>query len=72
MLADKTTRTPQDLERIGLDEEWEAQYWCTRYGVTGEELRTCIAKVGPRTVDVERYLRESGAGKKIFSNMGED
>jgi hypothetical protein len=72
MLVDKDQRTPQDLSRIGLDEEWEVTYWCSRYSVSGEELRACVAQVGPRTLDVEEYLRKTGGGKKIFSNTGED
>ena len=72
VLVDHNARTPQDPNRIGLEEEWEVTYWCSRYGVSGEELRACVAKVGPRTTDVEQYLRQSGGGKAIFSNTGED
>ena len=72
VLVDKNARTPQDLTRVGLDEDWEVQYWCERYSVTGEQLRACVAKVGPNTTDVERWLHDTGGGKKIFSNTGED
>ena len=73
MLVDKTAvRVPQDTSRIGLEEEWEIRYWCDRYGVTHEMLVGIVRDVGPQTVDVERYLRETGQGKKIFSNTGED
>ena len=70
VLVDKNERTPQDLTRVGLEEDWEIRYWCTRYGVTHEELRACVVEVGPRAVDVEEHLRAQG--KKIFNNMGED
>jgi hypothetical protein len=72
VLVDKNQRTPQDLTQVGLGEDWEVNYWCTRYAVNGEELRACVAQVGPRAVDVEEYLRRTGGGKKIFSNTGED
>ena len=72
VLVDKNQRTPQDLTRVGMAEDWEVRYWCERYGVTHEELQRCVTAVGPQTQDVERYLRETGGGKKIFSNMGED
>ena len=72
VLVNKSDRTPQDLTRVGLDEEWEVSYWCERYGTTDSALRACVAKVGPQAVDVERYLRETGGGKQIFSNTGED
>ena len=70
MLVDKDQRQPEDLSRIGLEEEWEVRYWCSRYSVTDEELRACVVEVGPRSVDVEAKLR--AMGKKIFSKMGED
>jgi hypothetical protein len=60
------------LTRVGLDEDWEVRYWCTVYGVSDEHLRACVKQVGPSAVDVERHLRETGGGKKIFSNTGED
>ena len=72
VLVDKNERTPQDLTRVGVEEEWEVRYWCERYGVTDAELRACVVAVGPRTKDVEQRLRETGQGKKIFSNTGED
>lgn len=70
MLVDKDLRTPQNLNRIGLEEDWEVRYWCSRYSVTGEELRACVAEVGPSTADVEARLR--AMGKKVFKNTGED
>jgi hypothetical protein len=72
VLVQNGGRTPQDPSRVSLEEEWEVTYWCERYSVNGEELRACVAKVGPLAQDVERYLRETGGGKKIFSNTGED
>ena len=72
MLTHTTGLVPQDTSRIGLTEEWEVTYWCTRYGVSDGELRACVAEVGPRTEDVENYLRRTGRGKQIFSNTGED
>ena len=70
MLVEKTERTPADLSRVSLDEEWEAQYWCARFDATPEEIRACVQAVGPRTEDVERQLRK--AGKDVLKNTGED
>src|SRR5436853_4361564 len=39
MLVDKEQRTPTDLSRVALDEEWETSFWCARFGATPEELR---------------------------------
>lgn len=70
MLVDKEQRTPTDLTRVKLDEDWEAQYWCTRFNASAEEITACIAQVGPRVADVETKLRE--AAKHVFKKTGED
>jgi hypothetical protein len=70
MLVDKNDRAPRDLTRVGVEEDWEVRYWCARFSVSAEELRACVLEVGPRTEDVERRLKE--AGRKAFSNTGED
>jgi len=70
MLVDKTERVPQDLTRVNLEEDWEVRYWCTRFNIGTEELRSCVAEVGPRFADVEARLHE--AGRKAFRNTGED
>jgi hypothetical protein len=70
VLVDKEERVPQDLTAVGLDEEWELRYWCTRFGTTEAELRECVIAVGPRVEHIEERLRK--AGKKAFKNTGED
>jgi len=70
MLVDKTERVPQDLTRVNLEEDWEVRYWCTRFNVGTEKLRSCVAEVGPAFTDVEARLHE--AGRKAFRNTGED
>lgn len=69
MLVDKE-RTPSDLTRVGLAEEWEIRYWCARFNVGVDELRVCVMEVGPRVEDVERRLKE--AARKAFDKTGED
>ena len=70
MLVDKQQRVPADTSLVRLEEEWEIRYWCERFSVGEDELRACVAEIGPRTDDIERRLRE--AGKKSFWNDGED
>lgn len=70
MLADKTERTPDDLTRVNLSQEWEVRYWCARLSVSAEELRACIMVVGPLVNDVEKRLKE--AGRVSFKLGGED
>ena len=70
VLADKADRVPQDLTRIGLEEEWEVRYWCERFSVGEDDHRACVMEVGPRAADVESRLRV--AARKSFWNDGED
>jgi hypothetical protein len=70
MLVDKTLRAPEDLTRVGLENDWEIQYWCARFDIGAEQLRACVAEVGPRVEDVESRLRQ--AGRAAFKNTGED
>lgn len=70
MLVDKDLRAPEDTTRVGLDSDWEVQYWCARFSASEDELRACVVQVGTRTDDVEQQLR--AARKKVFSQTGED
>ena len=70
MLVNKVERIPEDLSRIGLDDEWEVHFWCARFSVTPDELRACVLEVGPRTQDVEARLRQ--AARESFAMGGED
>ena len=70
VLMDKTDRAPHDLTQVGLAEDWEVQYWCTRFGTTEAQLRSCVAEVGPRAEDVEARVKHSA--KQILKNTGED
>ena len=69
MLVDKD-RTPQDVSRVSLAEDWEVRWWCDKFGCTETALRRAYDTVGPSAADVERSLRE--AKKEAFKNTGED
>jgi hypothetical protein len=51
---DKTR--PQDAKRINVDEDYELRYWSEKYGVSADELRAAVRKVGVMVADVEREL----------------
>ena len=70
MATTRIERTPDDVDRVGLDEDWEVSFWSARFSVTPDELRACVAKVGPRTEDVEARLRD--AARQSFRMGGED
>jgi len=71
MLVDKSDRKPHDLTRVGLDEQWEVEYWCSRFSVGEDELRACVLKVGPDVEQVTQHLTREDT-KQIFRNTGED
>ena len=50
-------RGPQDRNKINLNEEYEVQYWSKKFGVTPEQLREAVAKVGTSVAAVETELK---------------
>lgn len=57
MADDKTKRGPQDAARINIHEEYELTYWTDRFGVSAEQLRAAVNKVGVSAEAVERELQ---------------
>ena len=70
MLVTKSERTPADLSRVNLEQEWEAHFWAARFRVTPDELRASVAAAGPRVQDVEKQLQS--AAREAFRAGGED
>jgi len=58
MADDLTRRQPQDASRINLHEEWEVQYWTSKFGVSADRLKRAVMKVGHSAGAVERELGE--------------
>jgi len=46
MADDKNQRGSQDLNRINLNEPYEVKYWTKIFGVSEEELRDAVRRVG--------------------------
>jgi hypothetical protein len=69
MLVDKN-RTPADVNRVNVSEEWEVRWWCDRFGCTETALRTAVSSAGDVADDVQRELKN--AGHQAFRNTGED
>lgn len=57
MSDDKSKSGGQDRKRINLNEDYEVRDWAAKFGVSQEELRQAVAKVGDRADDVERHLK---------------
>ena len=56
MADDKTKAGSQDRDRVNVNERYELEYWTIKWGVSHEQLKEAVAKVGPMTKDVARHL----------------
>jgi hypothetical protein len=56
MADDRTKRGPQDRRRISLREQYEVQYWTKKLGVTVDELKAAIKRVGNSAKAVENEI----------------
>lgn len=63
------TKQPSDLRYVGVDEEWEVQWWAIRFNVTPEELRSAVREHGNDARVIQERLED--ASRKSFTNMGE-
>jgi hypothetical protein len=57
MSDDKSKSSGQDRQRINVNQDYELRDWSKKFGVTPEELKRAVAKVGDRATDVERELK---------------
>ena len=57
MADDKKKTSPQDAQRINVHEDYEVQYWSTKFGCTEEQLKAAVKKVGIMVEDVEAELK---------------
>lgn len=49
-------RQPQDGKQVNVHEAWELEYWSKKFGVTKEQLKQAVTKVGPHVDAVRRQL----------------
>ncbi|MES2740967.1 MAG: DUF3606 domain-containing protein [Pseudomonadota bacterium] len=56
MSDDLQNRGAQDRNRISLTEQHELQYWTAALGVTSEQLKLAVDKVGHSAEAVRREL----------------
>jgi len=56
MADDKTLKGPQDRSRINTSEDYEVRYWSQKFGVSADELKAAVKKVGNSVAAVEREL----------------
>lgn len=59
MSDDKSQSQGQDRQRINVHQDYELRDWSRKFGVTPEQLKRAVAKVGDRADDVERELKSN-------------
>lgn len=50
-------RGPQDASKINVNEEWELRHWTKTLGVSAEELKAAVKKVGVGVDAVSAHLK---------------
>jgi hypothetical protein len=56
MSDNRTKKSQQDRNRIDVHEDYELRYWTKELGVTPDELKSAVQKVGPNTKAVREHL----------------
>lgn len=57
MADDKSKQGPQERSCINVQERYELDYRCKKYGVSHDELRRTVSKAGVMAEDVEKELK---------------
>lgn len=59
MADDLKIREPQDRNFVNVNEPWEVNWWCKKWGVTPDQLRAAVKAVGTSAAAVARHLGKS-------------
>jgi hypothetical protein len=59
MSDDKSKAGGQDRKRINVNEDYELRDWSKKFGVSPEELKQAVARVGDRADEVERFVKNA-------------
>ena len=58
MSDDPKKKGAQDRSRISTSEGYEVRYWSKKFGVSQDELKAAVKKVGNSAAAVEKELRK--------------
>jgi hypothetical protein len=61
MADDPKETRPQDAQRVNVAQEHELRYWSQKFGVSPEQLKRVVSRVGPMAEDVERAISATKA-----------
>jgi hypothetical protein len=56
MAHDRTLKGPRDRSRINFSADYEVRYWTQKFGVTEDELRAAVNRVGNSAKTFEKEL----------------
>jgi hypothetical protein len=59
MADDRTKKDVQDRARINTGEDYELRYWSEKFGVSQEQLKAAVKKVGSSVAAVEKELKSA-------------
>ena len=57
MADNKSTTGNPDRQRINTKQDYEVRDWAKKFGVSEEQLRAAVAKVGNQADAVEKHLK---------------
>jgi len=55
-VTDNKSKTAADRKRIDVSEDYECRYWSEKFGVSADELKRTVERVGPMADDVAGAL----------------
>jgi hypothetical protein len=59
MAKDRIPPNPTHLKFLSLDQDWEAEYWSRKLGVSTQMLAEAVTAVGFSVARVDAYLKEN-------------
>ena len=60
-MSDDKSKTVADRRRINVNEDYECRYWSEKFGISADELKRTVERVGPMADDVARALGKATA-----------
>jgi hypothetical protein len=58
VMPDDAEHAPQRDKFISLEQDWEAEYWAKKFGISRKRLGEAVAAVGRSAANVSAYLNE--------------
>jgi hypothetical protein len=52
----------EQSEFVRLEQRWEVAYWTRRFGLSEEQLRELLDRVGSRADNIQRYIETMAGG----------